>query len=425
MKPVIQLALDFVDLDRALKVAGEAAPHVDWLEAGTPLIKSEGLDCVRKLKERFPDKIVVADLKVMDAGRVEVEAAAKAGADVVCVLGAACDSTIRECVEAGKNLGCKICVDLINVSDPVKRAKQVQDLGADFVSLHTPIDEQMRVKTPFDKLRKLTEAVEIPVAAAGGLNSESVVDALNAGATILVVGGAITKAEDAKKAASAIKKAAFSKKKVETKLFKRSTDVRNIFEKVSCANVSDAMHRGGHLQGLYPIISGAKMAGPAVTVRTMPGDWAKTVEAIDEAEAGDVIVVDACGVGPAVWGELATESALKSKISGVVVCGGVRDVGEIVALGFPVYASETSPAAGEPRGFGEINAPIRISGVEIKPGDWIVGDDDGVVVVPKEKAVEVANRAMDVLERENRIRKEIKEGSSLGKVTHLLKWEKR
>ena len=425
MRPVIQLALDFVDLERALKVAEEAKDSVDWMEAGTPLIKSEGLDAVRRLREVFPDKIVVADMKIMDAGRIEVEAAAKAGADVVCVLGAACDSTIRECVEAGKNIGCKIMVDLINITDPVKRARQAQEFGADYVSLHTSIDDQMQAKTPFDKLASVVEVVGIPVAAAGGLNSESAVDAVKAGAEILMVGGAIAKAEDPGKAAAKIKTAIQKKKKAETKLFKRSTDVRAILSKVSTANISDAMHHGGDLEGLYCISSGAKMMGPAFTVRTMPGDWAKTVEAIDEAGKGDVIVVDAGGVGPAVWGELATESALQRKLAGVVVSGAVRDTGEIVRLGFPVYARLVSPTCGEPKGLGEMNVSLKISGVSIRPGDWVVGDDDGVVVIPKDKAVEIANRAQDVLEKENRLRKEIKEGSSLGKVANLAKWEKR
>ena len=88
MKPVLQLALDFVDLPRALQVAEEAvAGGADWLEAGTPLIKSEGLQAVRELKARWPDHVVVADMKTMDAGRAEVECAAKAGAQVVGVLG--------------------------------------------------------------------------------------------------------------------------------------------------------------------------------------------------------------------------------------------------------------------------------------------------------------------------------------------------
>ncbi|MBE3068519.1 MAG: orotidine 5'-phosphate decarboxylase, partial [Chloroflexi bacterium] len=100
MSIILQLALDFLDLPRALDVAAEAVlGGVDWLEAGTPLIKSEGLEAVRQLKRRWPDHTIVADLKTMDAGRFEMESAAKAGARVAGVLGAASDSTISECVE--------------------------------------------------------------------------------------------------------------------------------------------------------------------------------------------------------------------------------------------------------------------------------------------------------------------------------------
>jgi len=426
MKPVLQLALDFVDLDRALKVAGEAGDSVDWIEAGTPLIKSEGLNSVRKLREKFPKHVIVADMKTMDAGRVEVEMAAKAGAQVVEVCGAAADETIKECVQAGRNYGVKILADLIGIKEEeiVEKAKKMQYFGVDFIGVHTAIDEQMQAKFPFGKLKKVVDSVSIPVAAAGGLNSETVVDALNAGASILIVGGAITKAENAGKAAAEMKKAVDSRKKIASKLFKRTTNVEEIFRKVSTANLSDAMHRTGDLKKIRHI-AGKKMVGQATTVRTFPGDWAKTVEAIDIAEKNDVIVIDAGGVGPAVWGELATISALQKKLSGVVVWGAIRDVEEVKKTKFSVYSRRVMPTAGEPKGLGEINVVLNINGTLIKPGDWIIGDDDGVIVVPSENAVEIANRAMDVLERENRIRKEIKEGSTLSKVTHLLKWEKK
>ena len=93
MEPTLQLVLDHENLSRALKVAREALPGgVDWLEAGTPLIKSEGLDAVRTLRREFPSATIVADMKVMDAGRLETECAAKAGANIVHVLGPASDS---------------------------------------------------------------------------------------------------------------------------------------------------------------------------------------------------------------------------------------------------------------------------------------------------------------------------------------------
>jgi len=428
MRPVLQIALDFVDLIRALKLAEEAVDGgADWLEAGTPLIKSVGLDCVRELRKKFPHHTIVADMKTMDVGRIEVESAAKAGADIVAVLGVASDSTIRECIQAGGHYGAKIMVDLLGVPEFLKRAKEIEQMGTDYLGLHTSIDEQMQGKISFEKVSRVTQEVNIPVAVAGGINSENAFKAVEAGATIVIVGGAITKSEDAQKATQEIKKAIDQKISIKTKLFKRVTDenIREILEKVSTANISDAMHRQEALGEIFPITSGTKMVGQAVTVRTYPGDWAKPVEAIDKAKEGDVIVIGAGGVGPAVWGELASHSAQEKNLAGVVIDGAVRDVTEIRRMKFPAFAKIITPTAGEPKGFGEIGVPVNIGGTRIFPGDWVIGDDDGVIIIPNKKAVEFTNRAMDVLERENRIRKEIEEGGTLGKVTELLKWEKR
>jgi 3-hexulose-6-phosphate synthase/6-phospho-3-hexuloisomerase len=278
MKPVLQLALDFVDLPRALQVAEEAvAGGVDWLEVGTPLIKSEGLQAIREIKSRWPALTVVADMKTMDAGRAEVECAAKAGAQVVGVLGAASDATIRECVEAARNYGAEIIVDMVQVADVVARALAVQEMGASYVGIHVAIDEQMQGKTPWDTLRRVAEAVSIPVAVAGGINSETAPLALEAGASIVVVGGAITKATDATAATRAVRRAMDTMVAVKSEFFVRSTgpDVREMLSRVSAANVSDALHRSGDIPGLRPLTPGAKLVGPALTVRTYPGDWAK------------------------------------------------------------------------------------------------------------------------------------------------------
>jgi len=428
MKPILQIALDFVELARALKLADEVvAGGADWLEAGTPLIKSVGLDCVRELRKKFPHHTIVADMKTMDVGRIEVESAAKAGADIVAVLAVASDSTIMECIQAGAHYGAKILVDLLQVPEFLKRAKEIELMGADYLGLHTSIDEQMQGKISFGKLSRVAQEVNIPVAIAGGINSENASKAVEAGATIVIVGGAITKSEDAQKATQEIKKAIDQKISIKTKLFKRVTDenIRDILEKVSTANISDAMHRQEALREILPITPGTKMVGQAVTVRTYPGDWAKPVEAIDQAEEGHVIVIDAGGVGPAVWGELASHSAQEKNLAGVVIDGAVRDVTEIRQMKFPAFAKFITPTAGEPKGFGEIRVPVTISGIKVFPGDWVIGDDDGVIILPNKKAVEFTNRAMDVLERENRIRKEIEQGGTLGKVAELLKWEKR
>lgn len=427
-EPILQVALDFLELHRAVKVAEEATQAGEvWLEAGTPLIKSVGLDSIRVLKEKFPKQKIVADLKTMDAGRIELEASAKAGANVGMIMGAASEATIKECIEVAKNYGIELLVDMLEVKNLLELATNCEKWGVDYIGLHIPIDEQMRAREPFKELELLRNAVNIPIAVAGGLNSESVVDAVNMGADIVIVGGAITKSENATVATKEILEAIKTKTKKETFLFKRRSEenIREILMKVSTPNISDAMHRGGWLPGLFPVSLRGKLVGQAFTVRTYPGDWAKPVEAITVAKPGDVIVVDAGGVPPAVWGELASESCLQMKIAGVVIDGAIRDVDEIRKIGFNAFAKIVTPSAGEPKGFGEMGVPIKISGELVSPGDWIVGDENGIVRIPKDKATEIANRAMDVLEKENRIRAEIRKSSTLAEVQEILKWEKK
>ena len=429
MAVILQVALDFVDLHRAVKVAEEAIEGgADWLEIGTPLIKSEGMNAIRHLRKLFPATTLLADMKTMDAGRAEMEMAAKAGANIAVVMGDAPDSTIKECIQAGRNYGIKICVDFINTAKAEERVADIEKWGADYMAVHTAIDDQMHGKTPFSALQQICSKVKIPVAVAGGINSENVIEAVNAGASIVIVGGYISKSKNAKIAAESIKTAIKENRRVDTTLFKRVTceGIREALTKLSTANISDGGHRAESITGLYPIYQNIKLIGNAVTVRTFPGDWAKPVEAIDIAKEGDVIVIDAGGVGPAIWGELATHSALQKKISGVVIHGAMRDIAEIRKLNFPAFTKMVMPTAGEPKGFGEINIPILISGIRINPGDWIIGDDDGLMVIPLAEADVRVNYGMDCLERENRIREEIlSEKSSLGKVMDLLKWEKR
>ena len=428
MPVTLQLALDFLDLERAIRVAELAVEGgVDWIEAGTPLIKSEGLDAVRALRAKFPDHKIVADMKTADAGRVEMEAAAKAGADFAIVLGAASESTVRESIEVGRHYGLGIGVDILGIADPEPLVERMADWGVAFLCVHCPIDAQMRGGNPFDILGRLAKVTQIPLAAAGGLNSETAPKAAAAGAAIVVVGGAIIKADDPARATADIRKAIDTGQSIETELFRRAgvEDVREVLMRVSTANISDACHHRPCLPHLKPITPGAKLVGPVLTVRTAPGDFAKSVEAIDQADEGQVIAIDAGGVGPAIWGELATESAIRRRLAGVVIDGAVRDADEIRRLAFPAFATVVCSHAGYPKGLGEIGGPIRLCGQEVLPGDWLIGDADGVMHLAKTEVVEMANRAQDVLEAENRLRAEIREGRTLSQVAYLQKWERR
>ena len=421
----LQVALDLVNAKRALQIAEEAVGGgADWLEAGTPLIKSEGMEIIRLLKKL--GKKVVADMKTMDVGAVEVEMAAKAGAGVVCILGLASDETIREGIETAHRYGAEALVDMIGVGNPAERALQVEEMGADYVCVHVAIDEQMSGVEPFDTIREVAGKCNLPVAAAGGINSETAHIAVQNGAEVVIVGGAIIKAEDVTGATRKIREAMDSGTAVKTSLFKKygGENLKEAFSKVSTCNICDAMHNRGAMRGIKPVGKGYHMAGRAITVKTIDGDWAKVVEAIDVAGKGDVIVVQAGEGRRAVWGELATRSSIEKGIGGVVIDGAVRDMHEITDSSVPIYARKFVPEAGEPEGYGEIGGEIVCGGQAVRKGDWVVGDDTGVVVVPRERAQEVANRALNVHERENRIREEIKRGSSLGKVLELKKWDK-
>ncbi|HEV2167266.1 MAG TPA: orotidine 5'-phosphate decarboxylase / HUMPS family protein, partial [Thermoplasmata archaeon] len=361
-------------------------------------------------------------------GAFEVEIAAKAGADLVTVLGASDDETIADAVRGGEKYGAEVVIDLLNVPDPAARAARSAELGAAAVCWHVGIDMQMTGRTPFEKLAELARASPIPVAVAGGLNSETIADAVRAGARILIVGGAITKSADIGAATKRLRQAMETGTAVPTEEFKRygPEGIRAAFGKVSTPNVTDALQRKGALHGLTPHLKDAsvRIAGPAVTVVTRDGDWAKPVEAIDRAGEGDVIVIDAGGGTTAIWGELASWSAHGRRVAAVVIDGAVRDLDEILALGFPVFARSVSPNAGEPKGHGEIGVEVTVGGQRIRPGDWIVGDTSGLVVVPRERAQEIANRALDVREHENRVREEIQRGSTLSSVQRLEHWER-
>jgi 3-hexulose-6-phosphate synthase/6-phospho-3-hexuloisomerase len=428
MKPILQVALDLLNAERAIAIAKDAVKGgADWLEAGTPLIKSEGINIVRQLRAQFPGITIIADMKTMDTGALETEMAAKAGADVICLLAASDDSTIFDAVKSARKYGVKIMVDLIGIPDTVRRAKELEKLSVDYLCIHVGIDEQMHGKNPRRVLSSLVKQTNIPIAVAGGLNSETVADMIRIGACIAIVGGAITKAKNVTEATKTIKKAMTQKKSIKTDLFKKydTTQLYKAFMLVSTPNISDAMHKQGAFQGIRPITTGFHMVGRALTVNTIDGDWAKPIEAIDKAEKGWVLVIDVKRGKTAVWGELATWSAKLKGVAGVVIDGAVRDYDDLMKIKFPIFSRYVVPNAGEPKGFGEIGAEILCGSQIVRTGDWIIGDDSGVVVVPQEMAQEIANRALDVKEQENRIREEIKSGGSLGSVLKVKTWEKK
>ncbi|BDZ70637.1 RraA family protein [Methanobacterium petrolearium] len=186
------------------------------------------------------------------------------------------------------------------------------------------------------------------------------------------------------------------------------------------SQISDALKsitcENGVIHGIKPVKNNIKVMGRAVTVKTDPEDWGTALKGIDAAQEGDVLFIDAENGYDAVWGELTSSSSQEKGIAGTVVYGAVRDVEAVRNLNYPVYSCRIVPCAGEPKGEGEINIPLECEGVKVKPGDWIIGDDCGVVVVPAKCFKEVIEAASNIKDKETRIIRRLKDGWSLSEI---------
>jgi len=185
------------------------------------------------------------------------------------------------------------------------------------------------------------------------------------------------------------------------------------FAKMVTPHLSDSMERlyaGG--PRLRPMHKEGKLAGPAFTVKTAPGDNLLVHKALDSARPGDVIVVDAGGFADqAIVGELMMSRARQRGVAGLVIWGAIRDSAEIGAGSYPVYACGVTHRGPYKDGPGEINVPIAIGGMTVNPGDIIVGDADGLVAVPQEMAEQVLASAKAIVAKESAAMKQILAGT--------------
>ena len=185
---------------------------------------------------------------------------------------------------------------------------------------------------------------------------------------------------------------------------KVSAEIVERFRSLPVANVSDSMARmsaGG--ANLRPMHAGGGLAGPALTVKTRPGDNLMLHKALDLAEAGDVIVVDGGGdLTNSLMGELMLAHAETKRLAGIVIHGAVRDVAYMRSRSFPVFAAGVTHRGPYKDGPGEINVPIAIEGMVIHPGDLVLGDDDGVLCVPFDDCEQVHAAAKAKYDAEQR-----------------------
>lgn len=203
----LQLSLDFITIPEAEKLLGEIHNEIDIIEAGTPLIIKEGIKSVKFLKEKYPTKLVLADLKIADAGYHEAEIAFEAGADIVTVLSFADDATISGAVKAAEKYEKEIMVDMMGSVDIEERTAVIEKLGVHYVCVHTAVDVQSSEKNPLADLQTIKKAVKrIKTAVAGGIKLDTIKDIAREQPDIVIIGGGITCSSDKKATTQSLRK---------------------------------------------------------------------------------------------------------------------------------------------------------------------------------------------------------------------------
>jgi 3-hexulose-6-phosphate synthase len=200
----LQLALDRLSREQCFHILQETESSVDWIEIGTGVIKEYGMSIVREIKEIYPQKIIVVDMKTCDAGKHEAIQAFEAGADITTVMAFSANKTILDTIEVAHQYGKQIMIDLLGINDR-NRMIELQNLGVTLVSLHFGKDMQQEGDMKTDLFDLTHDISKFEVAIAGGINLQSLPNIVVHKPDTIIVGSAITKAENRAEAASVMK----------------------------------------------------------------------------------------------------------------------------------------------------------------------------------------------------------------------------
>lgn len=201
----LQIALDELSIEQGIELCRTVRGYIDIIEIGTPFIVREGLHAVRAFRREFPDKEILADVKIMDAGEAETAACLESGADYVTVLAVTDILTVRACVDTAKRYQGRVVADMICVAEMEKRIAELEEAGIRDIAVHTGIDQQRAGRTPLQDLCQMRACTgRSLLSVAGGINSDTAEQYKQAGADIVIVGGAIAHAADPAAAARAI-----------------------------------------------------------------------------------------------------------------------------------------------------------------------------------------------------------------------------
>lgn len=207
--------------------------------------------------------------------------------------------------------------------------------------------------------------------------------------------------------------------KYDGKNYEEHINLMSLLDNVSACQVSDAYNgiskRSGVIQSIKPV-NNQKVFGSIFTAETTSDDWGTSALAIDEASQGDILFFKVDSDDKAIWGELASTCACDKGIKATVIYGSARDLDALLHMDYPIFASNFCPNAGSALGLGTLNEPIVIEEMKINPGDFFIGDENGIVVIPQELFVKTMVAALEVKVKESHIINDIESGKSLAEI---------
>lgn len=193
----LQLALDEMKLEQALEFADKVIDYVDIIEIGTPFVIDSGMEAVRRFKEKYPEKDILSDEKIMDGGYYESQLGFEAGAEYVTVLGVSDNLTIQNCMKAAKDFGKQVVVDMLCIDNLAEKVEEFETMDVDVIAVHTGADQQEEGRTPLGDLKIMREAAKkCKIAVAGGINSETIEEYASLRPDIIIVGSGICRSEN-------------------------------------------------------------------------------------------------------------------------------------------------------------------------------------------------------------------------------------
>ena len=199
-------------------------------------------------------------------------------------------------------------------------------------------------------------------------------------------------------------------------------NLMSLLDNVSACQVSDAYNgisrRSGTIQAIRPV-NNLKVFGSIFTVETASDDWGTSALAIDNASEGDVLFFKVDSDDKAIWGELASTCARDNGIKATIIYGSARDLDALLEMDYPVFASNFCVNAGSALGLGTLNETIEIEDMRINPGDFFIGDESGIVVIPQELFGKTMVATLEVKVKESHIIKSISDGKTLAEIVGL------